>query len=181
MNRFPRKSMLGAFALAATLAAPQAFAQDMGADPAPPTETTSGAHGVEGHPTPETQAGTATDTMTGADASAQSATDASTQSTTDTATQSTAGTAGTVTDTQTASEYKGDAGEAAATGAQSGQMSWTQVDTDGDGNLSRAEAGAIPALGELFDQADANGDESLSADEYRSYAESQGATEAGGQ
>lgn len=148
MNRFPRKSLLGAFALAATLAVPQVFAQDAGAEQAPPTDTTtSDAHA--GHA--DEQQASQMDTTTG-------------------------------TETQTASEYQGDAQDAAtaATG-EPGATSWSQVDTDGDGNLSRAEAGTIPALGELFDQADADADGSLSAEEYRAYAETQGAVDGGGQ
>lgn len=65
--------------------------------------------------------------------------------------------------------------QAAAAGAQGGQLTWSDLDSDGDGNLSRAEAGALPELASVFDQADADGDGVLTPQEYQQYAESQGA------
>jgi len=59
--------------------------------------------------------------------------------------------------------------------SSTGQLTWADLDTNGDGNISRDEAAAHPALAGVFDQADADSDGQLTADEYRTFAASQGA------
>ena len=59
--------------------------------------------------------------------------------------------------------------------SSAGQLTWADLDTNGDGNIGREEAAAHPALAGVFDQADADSDGQLTADEYRTFAASQGA------
>ncbi|MDQ3205195.1 MAG: hypothetical protein M3Q40_01475 [Pseudomonadota bacterium] len=141
MSRFPRKSLLATFALAAALAAPQALAQEA-SEQAGQTDTTNAQvgdpAGQQLPPDPEAR---------GSDVSGSNAD----------------------TTTRTTSEYRGDDADSVAGEPQQG--TWADIDVDGDGNISRAEAAAVPALAQAFDDADGDTDDMLTAEEYRSYSE----------
>ena len=166
MNTTNRKPLIAMIALSAALAAPLAFAQ---VDPTatPPTEAAS----VQAQETDVAAARQAASDV------AQDAGEDSMQAPPAAAAQA---------EDATGSDVAADAAatgsapsDAAATGAAmqgvqqgagtAGQQGWEELDTDRDGSISREEAAGNAGLTQIFDNADTDADGVLTAEEYRSF------------
>ena len=152
-TRIPHdKTLVPLLALGALLAAPLAFAQDLGAAVNARVGATVGAGGAA----TDLQAGAGVD----ANAAAQSAVPATPA-------------------TPPAEAGVGATPATPATPPARSQRTWAELDVDASGQLSLDEAGALDSLAQVFAEADANADGQLAADEYKAFLATRASSEAG--